>query len=212
MDKLWCVESSLHKPFNKNKLAFGDCNLTVLKFYFKVGLALKRERSFLCVGWEVHQTCNYLFCLWSVCCSHSDAGQEEFNQGRQGAGALCKAESTQRLLFATVGAPLQGYPCCSGVHFDIALCWPERLRSWKGYWRHGGAACMCCSRIGAFSGSSWLRPLSDVNDSSIYPWKKPQDEISLLKWETNLVVWSLCLPETPSESPGKLLSSSVKRG
>lgn len=42
-----------------------------------------------------------------------------------------------------------------------------------------------------------LRPLSDVNDSSIYPCKKPQDEISLLKWETNLVVWSLCLPEAP---------------
>lgn len=50
MDKLWYVESSLHKPFNKNKLAFGVCNLTVLKSYFKVGLALKRERSFLCVG------------------------------------------------------------------------------------------------------------------------------------------------------------------
>lgn len=63
-----------------------------------------------------------IYSAYGVCCSHSDAGQEEFNQGRQEAGALCKAESTQRLHFATVGAPLQGYPCCSGVHFGIALC------------------------------------------------------------------------------------------
>lgn len=57
-----------------------------------------------------------------------------------------------------------------------------------------------------------LRPLSDVNDSNIYPCTKPQDEISLLKCKTNLVVWSLYLPQSPSESLGELLSSSVKRG
>lgn len=57
-----------------------------------------------------------------------------------------------------------------------------------------------------------LRPLSDVNDSNIYPCTKPQDEISSLKWKTNLVVRSLYLPQSPSESLGELLGCSVKRG
>lgn len=55
-----------------------------------------------------------------------------------------------------------------------------------------------------------LGPLSDVNDSNIYPCKKPQDEISSLKWETNLVVQPLYLPQILSESLGKLLRFSVK--
>lgn len=55
-----------------------------------------------------------------------------------------------------------------------------------------------------------LGPLSDVNDSNIYPCKKPQDEINSLKQETNLVVQPLYLPQTCSESLGELLSFSVK--